>query len=396
VDLFSAAERLAAIDRSTVTFDSSRCLHALSKKSSCQACEHICPEGAIEFDKPPLHVEKECVNCFACLPVCPVGAYTGDDSLSALLTSLTRSEADSVDLLCKANPEPVLGPAENSLGLVVHGCLAGYGPGALITLAALNFRRVTLRTDGCQECSIGALLPQIEANAKKARNLLAGAGSELEIKTTEQVETADMIERTVWDAHNPPLSRRDLFKWTSRQGQIAAARAMNAEHHDSSKEPGRDRRRMIQAITHLNPGGGNGEIRLGSDFGVLEINGSCSGCQACSRGCPTGALQFSSDTGGFRLTFSPADCIACEFCIQVCVQKALRLVKSPLYRQVFNNAGPVELTTGVYSNCDRCGSRFAASSESRFCPPCEFRVKNPFGFRLPEDIQLGNSKETQV
>lgn len=48
MDLITAAERLAVIDRSAVKFDSGRCLYGLDKFSTCAACTNLCPVGAIQ------------------------------------------------------------------------------------------------------------------------------------------------------------------------------------------------------------------------------------------------------------------------------------------------------------------------------------------------------------
>ena len=64
----------------------------------------------------------------------------------------------------------------------------------------------------------------------------------------DKMETSH--ERPYLDAHNPPLSRRDLFRMATRQGKAALAQTVEQTKNDGQL-PGRDRRRILNSISQF-------------------------------------------------------------------------------------------------------------------------------------------------
>ena len=157
MSLFAAAEWFAALDRSSVTLNTERCLHSQDRFSGCQACYDICPVSAITPGKPPALDSEKCQSCLACLTVCPVGAYAADEAVVSLLNAVTHLEAGALELLCERNPQAGLGFSEASTGIRVRGCLAGLGCGAYLALAAFGLERILVRTDACSACEWATL-----------------------------------------------------------------------------------------------------------------------------------------------------------------------------------------------------------------------------------------------
>ena len=124
MSLFEAAERFASIDRSRVTLDAARCLHAQDRFSVCEGCFGICPVNAITPGKPPVLDSEKCQDCLACLSICPVGAYSADDAVKSLLNSAARLEGDSVELVCARNEQADKGIRDSYTGIQLRGCLA--------------------------------------------------------------------------------------------------------------------------------------------------------------------------------------------------------------------------------------------------------------------------------
>lgn len=382
MNLFSAAERLAAIDRSEVTLDAARCLHTRDKFATCEACLGICPTGAIQTGKPPRLDAETCASCLTCLPLCPAGAFTADDAVADLLNCAARVESRALELVCQAHPRAERGGSAETTGIRVRGCLAGLGSGTYLALAALGVEQITLRLDACQECPWAFLRGQVEKQFREAERLLQAWGRTEIIKLADVLEEPD--ERPVWDAKNPPLSRRDMFIMLSRQGQIALARAMENHPTSAGKGTGRNRTRMIHAAAQLGDLQ-DGKVSLaGMGFAMLTVSDACSACGACARACPTAALKFGVDEKARRyaLGFSPKDCIACEACLHVCMEKAISLDPAPAAEQVWGPNEALLLQSGGLSRCERCNALFAARPGLQFCPACEFRRKNPFGSRL--------------
>lgn len=427
MNILTAAERLAAIDRSQVRFDPVRCLHAQDRFSTCAACYDLCPVDSIqaapvESSSPPVFNDEACVTCLACLPACPVGAYTADDAVPALLNCLSRLDAARVELLCELHPAPETGLPGSESAVQVRGCLAGLGAAAYLSLALVGVEQVTLRLDACPECPVGRLQDRVESCVKNAQSLLAlwegvpaegapsgslpaaGPGA---VQVYAGSPEAPLVERPWWSAGDPPLSRRDLFRLASRQGQIAAARAVLKDYEDHSRTPGRERRRLLAFLSRLGPAApaspaklqpGVGQPAAGhipNGFGWASLQEGCSACGVCARACPTGALLFDEQEAGssaaspaptaesFTLAHDPRLCIGCETCVHVCAPGVICIDTAPDLGQVLAIREPLLLLEGEFQHCTRCKARFAARNGAKLCPVCEFRRKNPFGAALP-------------
>jgi ferredoxin len=383
VSLLDAAERFASIDRSQILLDPQHCLHTQDQHSACTACFDICPVEAIIAGKPPVLNLEICQSCLACLPTCPVGAYRADDDVANLLNCIARVEGKSVELVCGLHPQPEAGVDSESVGIRIHGCLAGLGTGAYLTLSALGMERIFARTEACRACKWHSLSPEIHRQTERAALFLSAWGREQTVTCVDEIPSP--VERPLWDAKNPPLSRRDLFRLMARQGQVAMARAMENGVAASTRQPGRDRLRLVAAVSHL-PAPIT-SIRLEDfDFASLTISEACTACGACARACPTRALVFTKneDEKSFSLSFSAQDCIGCDICDHVCLPDAIRLDHVPSFEQVFSVKEPVVAASGQLVRCERCKTIMAARDGVRLCTLCEYRRKNPFGSMLPK------------
>lgn len=385
MSLLDAAERFASIDRSQILLDPKHCLHTQDQHSACTACFDICPVEAITAGKPPTLNLEICQSCLACLPVCPVGAYRADDDVSNLLNCIARVEGKSVELVCGLHPHPEAGVDSESVGIRIHGCLAGLGAGAYLTLSALGMERIFARTDACRACKWHSLSPEIHRQTERANHFLSAWGKGETVTCPDEISSS--VERPLWDAKNPPLSRRDLFRLVARQGQVAMARAMENGGTTSKRQPGRDRLRLVAAVSHLpSP---STPVRLeGFDFATLTVSEACTACGACARACPTAALTFTKneDEKAFSLSFSAQDCIGCDICDHVCLPDAIHLDHASSFEQVFSVKEPIVAASGRLVRCERCKSVMAERAGARLCPLCEYRRKNPFGSILPKKI----------
>ena len=388
MDAFNIAERLGKISRSSVVLDSDRCLHSKDKFSECEACFDVCPVKAISQTKPPELNIEDCINCLACLSVCPLGAYRADDAIPSLLRCANRAHVDSIDLLCNYHSNPGDGSNGSELGILVHGCLASLGSAAYLSLALLNFKHITIRDDDCKSCELHSLNEYLQRNVERAQFLLSiWGGCELKLSTAGDLE-GTATERPLWNADNPPLSRRDLFRFASSQGRRAVARSLSEEAASSDHLLGRERMREIAAIDHLleeNPS--NQDIKLdGMGYVMLSISDRCSACEACVRICPTVALQVKCDKRNFQLIFSPRICIACDACQHACSESAIDKDTSPTFQQIFNQGTSIKLFETELNQCEKCGSWIPARPDVTLCSLCAYRRENPFGSKLPSGL----------
>jgi len=388
LSFLDAAERFASIDRSQILLDTKHCLHSQDQYSECAACFSICPVAAITVGKPPALNAELCQSCLACIPVCPVGAYHADDDVSSLLNCITHVEGQSVELLCGLHPQPATGIDSESIGIQIHGCLAGLGTGAYLTLSALGLERIILRTDACSSCKWHSLSPEIHNQAERANRFLSAWNKTDNVTCTDEIILS--VERPVWDVKNPPLSRRDLFRMMSRQGQVAMARAMENGITTFKDQPGRDRLRLLSAMSHLPEPSSGTSLNL-SEFGFasLTISEACTACGACGKACPTAALHFEKDSQDttFSISFSAQNCIGCDLCEHVCLPGAITINYAPAFEQTLGAKKPIVAASGQLVRCVRCKTLMAAREGVKLCQLCEYRREHPFGSMLPKKIQ---------
>jgi ferredoxin len=389
VSFLSAAERFASIDRSEIVLYAQQCLHSHNQFSTCDACFEICPVEAIEPAKPPALDANKCQACLACLPVCPAGAYSADDAVQPLLTCVARLETKTVELVCALHEKAGMGTSTEATGIRVRGCLAGLGVGTYLALAAMGLERIILRLDACGGCPWASLRDRISVQVDQASRMLV----QWEIGSIFLCidELDERAERPLWDANNPPLSRRDLFRMAARQGQVAMARVMSQDQMKAGRHLGRDRSRINNAVAHLPKPKMHLDLPVNEgDFAMLSVSEECNACSACARACPTDALTFhvNDEKTYYQLNFDPQACIGCDACVDVCAPEAIEIDKSPSFIQVFGSPEPLVLRDGELSQCVGCKTLFAAKAGQELCPVCFFRRINPFGSRMPPGIKL--------
>ena len=383
MSLLDSLGQLTSAGQPAIALDTERCLHALNRSATCASCFEVCPAGAITPGKPPTLSAEQCQSCLACLAACPTGAYRANDAARSLVRSAAYLDGGTIELLCEKNPRPDRGVSADSTGVRVRGCLAGLGVGAHLALSALGFERIVVRADACAGCPWASLLPCIETQLAQAARLLDAWGRSDSLSCVTAL--GDGVERPVWNADNPPLSRRDLFRMLVRQGQLATADEIEGEPARPDRSPGRDRLRLLRAMSHLPLPDIEASLDLGElGFAFVSISEACTACGACARGCPTDALQFltNEDTTAYALRFSARQCIGCDLCIGVCLPAAVSVDHAPAFWRVFS-AETVIVRGGALTRCQRCGAPMAERAGTDVCDLCEYRRANPFGSVLP-------------
>jgi NAD-dependent dihydropyrimidine dehydrogenase PreA subunit len=164
------------------------------------------------------------------------------------------------------------------------------------------------------------------------------------------------------------------------------ARSIEQKKPSSSHTPGRDRRRIVNAVEHLSVLKAENDPKLTiRTYATLSVSDSCTACGACARACPTNALQFLVDAENkiYQLSISPQYCIGCELCAHACGANAIIVKTDPLFSEVFGSEPGTILQEGDLAFCDKCNVAYAATLDTHLCPSCSFRKQNPFGSMIP-------------
>lgn len=387
MNLFSIVEKLAQ-DNSAVAFDAAKCARSVDRFSKCDLCVTACPTAAIRLDQRIAFDDKTCVSCGACLHLCPLGAFTGEDRVIDLFNCTPRlPDKRVIQLTCSHHPAPELGPSR-SITLRTNGCLASLGVSAYFWLLAEGTGEVIVRLDACASCEIGkvgAEISQTVAHVRSILNVRDQADRVIKIETARE----DFKPVDVYDAKEPPLSRRDLFRSVAAQAPKIATQVlpMIDTRPTKGKRPPLERRRLINVLKRLPADDPSRPLASDSVPGIVRKTASskCTACNACARVCPTGALSLNATEADFRLMYSVGACTDCGACMDVCKPGALAREGMPTFGE-FIAAEPTVLISGSLRVCEKCGAKFAGTSNGDLCSICEFRQQNPFGSRIPDEL----------
>jgi len=392
MNILSIAGKLTPTGRSPITLDAYRCVHAHDKLSDCNLCVRTCPVDAIRLDANVLLDNKVCAACGLCLHICPVGAYTGNDGAADLFNLVARlPEPPVIELACLFHPSPEQGAIENASVIRTRTCLATLGPSRYLQLVT-QVQKIIVRIDTCAECPIGRAQSEIVRSMNTARNILAACGELDRIDVIVEKPGADTKMRSVYDTKNPPVSRRDLFRFFAIEGSRIANRVLASDNEPSvGQVPPPERRRLINTLKQFAPAESarwqNSTVTaLGMRW--LEADEKCTACGVCTRSCPTGAMQFIEiEDNRYRLALAISECTDCGVCIDMCEPSALRHGDMPTLAELVSPE-PRVLREGGLKKCNRCNTHFDERIEGSLCPICRYRLNHPFGSRLPQVAKL--------
>ncbi len=345
------------------------CLRKLS--STCEVCALTCPGQAIVLE-PDLKIEKDkCLECGLCFHICPVGVYRENDKTGALPGLVKQVKGIKIlEMACADFKNTETGPSGSDMLLHAGGCLAAIGPSAYINLLASGVKEIRIRLDECDNCRKRKVKKEIE-NIISRVNMLFSLDEESDSPVgiiTGKEEGWEI--RHVVNIDGQKVTRRDFLHGFLPSAPGAAA-----------NNPPQERIRLISALKRLKESPGNmfDNVFKNLQFTGIKVSNRCTACGACARVCSCDALRIEPDRNGvFRLVFYPGNCISCGLCRVVCQPGAIDFYSFSISPDL-NELKPVVLQSGELRTCQRCGTDFLPKGDSKRCPPCEFRSKNPFG-----------------
>ena len=295
------------------TWSLDQCGVGFDGQTGCRVCIDTCPYEAIRPLTAPdglrIHIDPGiCQRCGACTSACPTSALT------RAFMSDQEIDAQVARALSIASESPVLLFVHEASRVRLESMPADL-PFAVLTLPSLLIINETHLLLALRRGARGAAIvghPEghhcaphfFEAPLRIARaSLPPEDGARLAYVEDDGADGA--VE--------------------SLTGFIRALRAPAArESNEPMKVEGGHRERLaaLMAATAAQSGA---TTRLEDvPFGEVAVAESgCTLCSACSRVCPTAALDFHT-TGG-RLTFAGIDCIGCSLCQRACPEHVLTL-----------------------------------------------------------------------
>lgn len=305
--------------------------------SGCAACADACPRDVWKVpstDDPPRPDADACIGCALCVPACPVGAIIDVGPSAASVVEAAASAGGSAVVRCRV-AQQVAAPGYAASVLVP--CLGALDPETVAAAAVrLEEGTVTLERAACEACPVAPV-------AAVARVLRAGATLAQAVAPGVTVADSLLVAGDGPPAPAPgrPRSRRSLFR------PLKPATPAPVE--------GTSPRTLLLAAAPDAP------------LPLLRVDDTCTGCGACSKVCPTGALIADVTTTGTTLVFDPRSCVDCGECARVCGVDAISVPgRSP---------GPhteVVVARVSIDRCSRCQA-LLAPGEGGTCSRCRGR-----------------------
>jgi ferredoxin len=335
-------------------------------------CALACPVQAIVLE-PDLKIEKDkCLECGLCFHICPVGVYSENNKTDVLPGLVKQVKGIKIlELACFDFKRTETGPSGCDMVLHAGGCLAAIGPSIYIDLFASGVKEIRVRLDECDTCRKGKVKKEIEGIISQVCAILSlDREPDYRVDLIEQREEGWEIRQLV-NIDQQKVTRRDfLHCFISSSGPGAEA-----------NRPPQERIRFINALKRLKGSSGNifDNALRNLQFTGIKISSACTACGACERVCSCGALKIVRGKGGvFRILFYPENCVSCCLCRTVCHFGAIGFYSFSLSPDL-EELEPIVLLAGELRTCQRCGAGFLPKNDNKRCPPCEFRLKNPFG-----------------
>lgn len=354
----------------------------------CRECVRACPFEALSYERGGILVSKErCEVCGICIPFCPVGAIElpacTDDQIIAQLESLLGERG-------KLSPRIPMFLCEGVRGLVDSIAESGflYPPNVLplivpcvgilsgpMLLYALNRGAEGVITMGCPsgKCPYKSGNVHVKDAVSLAKGVLRCFGAEddrIDFVEISEVKIGELVKR-ISDSVEKIRSLRPRPALSEEPAPVT-----------------RGRRQLVSLVKSLSK-----KIALKpalietSYLGRVKIDEkACTGCEVCTKLCPTGALRVSEGKGVVKMTFEHYLCTNCGICEDKCPEHAIN-VEGVV--DLIKLTRPVSLFEEGFAICPRCGKAFVSqkvvqrvqnilsargeevSDAIRLCPKCK-------------------------
>jgi ferredoxin len=322
--------------------DGESCVYALLDSASCRACVEVCPQGAWSLDDESLDIDAaRCDGCGLCAPACPQGAIRhGYEPVRRRWKSrpLAFSACEQAPLPETAQTMP---------------CLHALGVGDLLGLYRDGYRYLVQPRVDCDVCPRGAG-PRLADTLGQMNLMLSSRGQpEMKLRVVPAEKWQEMLSSTDAPVVGPRLGRRGFLRHalgTGIEEGLKAAGVVQAEQ-DGFVPPGT----LLARVS-------NGDVL---PYVPMIDPLSCSGCDACVRLCPHGALALEENDDETHYAVQAQNCTGCGICVDVCDQGAISVQRWQAQRQ-----WELPLSAKACSGCKVPFHVPVARSAGEECPVC--------------------------
>jgi len=363
------------------------CAAGASSQEGCTACSDACPHGAVArpavdevaFD------QVACQNCGACTSACPTGA-------TKLREPSNERIAREVEALLEGEDGGWLPWGEEAIGtqVVAFVCseyaaerLRAYGRDAARG-ADVSYPPILPVRVNCTDTVGEAHVMHALAAGADGVAIVGCGGSCLHSGPDPKAELVERLNRATRDLglgervgffapereHGPFVEELSTFaEVTLEESPVPAG-----EHEATGGVEGTDRPNpafdshgwtleSVRAILdHVTP---EREVIRGlEDFGVMEVNDSCTLTPTCTNLCPTDAIRRTENA---ELQFNHELCVNCGLCEEGCPETAITMDGGlDLSLLPENRGGEAWLTVheDEMLECVRCGKPFASAASA--------------------------------
>jgi Pyruvate/2-oxoacid:ferredoxin oxidoreductase delta subunit len=243
-------------------------------------------------------------------------------------------------------------------------------------------RDIYLDDTPCANCPLGQVQPVLVQTGAEA-NGWATLNPDMTplILRSEQIELPSKVQRSIYDADRPPLSRRGFFSALKQLGAEAVASKERGELIKTGKAvpvserlpqvAPQQRAKILDLLEKYAQPAADFGHRLNSSSPPVVLpladitleTTRCTACGMCARFCPTGALKFLSDNQAFALTFQSSLCLGetCNICQMACPEQTITTQPIAISPNIFIKK---PLAAGELIPCQKCRQPTANGPDS--------------------------------
>lgn len=345
MDIEKIAELLQNL--SPVTIRPQLCSKVITPKSTCTNCQNICPVNSITFTSIGLKADQ-CISCGLCIEACPNHVFRLNESK---LLGISTKETPTLIITCSLLHQKL---EKRNQGYVTQiSCFGEFYPELLVYLLTSNSRILLIHDpDNCKNCLAKSLEEKVNIN-QYAHIFNIDFTSKLQV-----INNLDDLKPYIGTPEiQPAHDRRSFFKSIfngsknmSKQILDSALSRQNSNKKD--KVQPLKRYYLLEALKKQE----NLELSALLPYPQLNIN-TCNFCGACSKLCPTKAIEIIQEDEKKVITFTPNLCTHCHVCSDVCFFQGLSWGQNITVGD-FLDKTPLLLASAAQKTCENCEQEY--------------------------------------